>query len=204
MTDTTLSALRAFVAPRERIERCELCAAPIAGEHEHVFDPKAARLRCTCPACARLLSGTSGTALRRVDSFARRLDGLEIDDAAWAKLGVPVGLAFFSLRGPAFAVVASLPGRAGVVETAIPNELWWDLAEEHPALRVLVPEVEALLVRRTRDRREYFHASIDVCFRLAGLLRSGDGPLSGPEPSFVDDFFAELDAAARSPARSVA
>ncbi|HEX6273539.1 MAG TPA: DUF5947 family protein [Polyangiaceae bacterium] len=204
MTDTTLLTLRAFAAPRERIERCELCAAPIATEHEHVFDPKAARLRCTCGACARLLPGASGTALRRVDSFARRIFDLELDDAVWEKLGVPVGLAFFSLRGPTFAVVASLPGRAGIVESAIPRELWWDLAEEHAVLRSLVPEVEALLVRRTPGHSDYFHASIDICFRLAGCLRSDDGPLSGPEPALVSDFFAELDAAARGARRSVA
>ena len=193
MTDTTLATLRAFVAPRVRAERCELCSLSLPSEHEHVFDPKAARLRCACPACALLFSGASGDRPRRIDSFARRLTALELDDATWQKLGVPVGLAFFWLRGASLDAVASLPGRAGVVESVVPSPLWEALASEHPEVGALSPDVEALLVRRTPGHRDYFRASIDHCFRLAGLLRSKEGPLSGPEPALVDEFFAELD-----------
>jgi hypothetical protein len=194
MTDTVLATLRAFVAPRPLVERCELCSAPLAKEHEHVFDPKETRLRCACGPCALLFSGTSGDRPRRVESFAKRLVGFELDDAIWQKLGVPVGLAFFSLRGATREVVASLPGRAGVVETVVPSALWEALGQSDPDIAAVRPDVEALLVRRTPGRRDYFHTSIDHCFRLAGLLRSEPGPMSGPEPALVDRFFADLDA----------
>ena len=88
MTDTTLATLRAFVAPRVRSERCELCSLMLPAEHEHVFDPKAARLRCACPACALLFSGASDGRPRRIDSFARRLTELELDDVTWQKLSL--------------------------------------------------------------------------------------------------------------------
>ena len=203
MTEATLTLLRRFSAPRERVERCELCAAPLALAHDHVFDPKVARLRCACPPCALVLAGVDGDRPRRIDSFATRLGGLELDDVTWQRLGVPVGLAFFSRRGASNQTVASLPGRAGVVESPLPEALWNALGERHVVLRSLAPDVEALLVRRMPGHKDYFHTSIDHCFRLAGLIRAEPGPLSGPEPRVIDDFFAELDRIAGVSSRSV-
>jgi hypothetical protein len=203
VTDVTLASLRAFAATRERPPRCELCSTPLLPNHEHVLEPRATRLLCACSACARTLAGARIDRPRRIESFARRLRELELDDATWQKLGVPVGLAFFSLRGPAQDVVASLPGRAGIVETLVPPELWREALTEHPSLREFLPDVEALLVRRTTGKRDYFHVSIDHCFRLAGLLRSERWPISGPEPALVDRFFDELDATEHASRRSL-
>ena len=204
MTDATLAMLRDFAAPRERVERCELCAAPLALEHDHVFDPKVARLRCACPPCALVLAGVDGHGPRRLDSFATRLVELDLDEVTWQRLGVPVGLAFFSRRGASNEAIASLPGRAGIVESSLPEALWQVLGEKNPVMRTLAPDVEALLVRRTPGHADYFHTSIDHCFRLAGLIRVEKGPLSGPEPRVIDDFFADLDRIASASPRSVA
>lgn len=203
MTDGTLASLRAFAATRERPPRCELCSTPLSPNHEHVLEPQAARLLCACSACARTLAGTRADRPRRIESFVRRLSELELDDATWQKLGVPVGLAFFSLRGPSQDVVASLPGRAGIVETLVPPALWREAVTQHPSLQGFLPDVEAFLVRRTSAKRDYFRASIDHCFRLAGLLRSERWPISGPEPALVNQFFDDLDAAERTSRRSL-
>jgi Family of unknown function (DUF5947) len=191
MTSGALSSLRAFARPRVRIERCELCAAPIAAEHEHLVDPGVARIRCACAPCALLFS-LSAEGLRRIDSFATRLEEPTLDDATWSALGVPVGLAFFCRNPGASGVTARLPGRAGVVEREVPADVWDELARRRPELATLRPEVDALLVRRTGKLRDYFITSIDHCYRLAGLLRSAGAPLSGPDPEVVDAFFSEL------------
>jgi hypothetical protein len=132
---------------------------------------------------------------RRIETFARRLVKFELDKATWHRLGVPVGLAYFSLRGASPEVVASFPGRAGVVQAGVPSALWRALSETHAVLAALSPEVEALLVRRTPGRRDYFHVSIDHCFRLTELLRSDRSHDNGPENELLDGFFAELDEA---------
>jgi hypothetical protein len=85
-----------------------------------------------------------------------------------AAAGVPVGLAFFSRRAASNQAVASLPGRAGVVESSLPEALWNALGERHAVLRSLAPDVEALLVRRMPGHKDYFHTSIDHCFDSPG------------------------------------
>jgi hypothetical protein len=199
VTDAALASLRAFTARRPVTERCEFCATPIPRDHDHVLHPKSALLRCACPACAGFFARVSADRPRRIETFAKRLLKFELDKATWQRLGVPVGLAYFALRGASPEIVASFPGRAGVVQAAVPGALWRALSETHSVLAALSPEVEALLVRRTPGRRDYFHVSIDHCFRLTELLRSARALSTGPETEFLDGFFAELDQASTRP-----
>ncbi len=62
-----------------------------------------------------------------------------------------------------------------------------------------MPDVEALLVNRVGDRRDYFIAPIDSCYELVGLLRVHWRGLSGGTEVWerVAGFFDELRAAAR-------
>ena len=199
MTHAALASLRAFTSPRLLADRCEFCTAPISRNHEHVLHPKSSLLRCACPACAEFFARLSADRPRRLETFARRLPKFELDKVTWHRLGVPIGLAYFSLRGASPEVVASFPGRSGVVQAAVPSALWRVLGETHAVLAALSPEVEALLVRRTSERRDYFHVSIDHCFRLTDLLRSNQAKSTGPENELLDDFFAELDQASMQP-----
>lgn len=200
MTDAALASLRAFTARRSVAERCEFCAAPIPRDHDHVLHPKSSLLRCACAACAGFFARVSADRPRRIETFAKRLLKFDLAKPTWHRLGVPVGLAYFSLRGESPEAVASFPGRAGVVQAGVPNALWQALTETHTVLAALSPEVEALLVRRTPGRRDYFHVSIDHCFRLSELLRSERAKSVGPENELLDDFFEELDRISTRPA----
>jgi len=195
MSNAVLTKLRAFVTGTA-VEECELCAQIITVEHEHLLEPEARRVLCACADCARLFlqeQQRQGARYVRVERRAARLSAVDVDDAAWSELGVPVGLAFFTMRSRTGEVVATFPGRAGLIEAFVPLRAWSDLEHRYPAIKAILPEVEAFLVRRTSRHRDYFQVSIDHCYELSGLLRSSEAPLSSPELSVVQSFFARLD-----------
>ena len=194
MTNAVMAKLRAFVT-RSSVEECELCADAISVEHEHLLEPDARRVFCACGACARLLSQEQqrqGARYLRVERRAARLDELHIDDGTWADLGVPVGLVFFTTRSRTGEVVATFPGRAGIIESFAPLKVWSELERRFPVLKGILPDVEALLVRRSSRHQDYLQVSIDHCYELSGLLRSSDAPLSSPELAVVQAFFERL------------
>ncbi len=195
MTNAVMAKLRAFVTGTP-IEECELCAEAISVEHEHLLEPDARRVFCACGACAQLFSQEQqrqGARYLRVQRRAARLHELDIDEPTWADLGVPVGLAFFTTRSKSGEVVATFPGRAGIIEAFVPLKAWSDLERRFPALKGILPDVEALLVRRSLRHQDYLQVSIDHCYELSGLLRSSDAPLSSPELGVVQSFFARFD-----------
>jgi hypothetical protein len=181
-----LAALRAFARPRPEVERCDLCAQPLAERHEHLLDPAKRDLRCACTACA-LLFPSENRGWKRVPPRAARFDSSRIDDAAWAALGLPIGLAFLvKTSAPAPRLVAHYPSPAGATESQL------DL-EAAPFLD-LEPDIEALLVNRTGARRDAFIVSIDRCFALVGLIRRTWRGFSGGEDAraSIDRFFDDL------------
>lgn len=198
MPNAVLAKLRAFVTGSS-IEECELCAGAISGEHEHLLEPDARRVFCACPSCAALLSQKregQGARYLRVQRRAARLVGLAIDDASWSDLSVPVGLAYFTMRSRTGEVVATFPGRSGIIESFVPLKAWSALERRFPVLKGVLPDVEALLVRRTARHQDYFQASVDHCYELSGLLREAEAPLSSLELGPVQSFFERLDAEA--------
>jgi len=195
MTNAVLAKLRAFVSGTP-VEECELCAEAISAEHEHLLEPDARRVFCACGACAQLFveeHRQKGARYLRVDRRASRLAELEFDDGVWAELSVPVGLAFFTMRSRTGEVVATFPGRAGLIESFVPLKAYSELERRFPVLKGILPDVEALLVRRSLRHQDYFRVSIDHCYELAGLLRGADAPLSSPELAVVQAFFTRLD-----------
>jgi hypothetical protein len=195
MTNAVLAKLRAFVTGPP-VEECELCAEAISAEHEHLLEPDARRVLCACIACAQLLAHAEqrqGARYLRIARRAVRLHDLDIDDGTWAELGVPVGLAFFTTKSRTGEVVATFPGRAGIIESFVPLKAWSELERRLPVLKRILPDVEALLVRRTLRHQDYLQVSIDHCYELSGLLRSSDAPLSSPELPLVQSFFTGLD-----------
>lgn len=195
MTSAVLGKLRALVTGT-LMEECELCAQALGAEHEHLLEHGARRVLCTCQSCANLYAREEDRPrphYLRVERRASRLRELEIDDEIWANLGVPGGLAFFTTRSPSAEVVATFPGRAGIIEAFVPLKAWSELERRFSVLRHMRPDVEALLVRRSARHRDYFLVSIDYGFELCGLLRGSVAPLSSPELSTVQRFFEHLD-----------
>jgi hypothetical protein len=195
MPNAVLAKLRALVTGRP-VEECELCARTISAEHEHVLEADARRVFCACQSCAKVFAEEQprrGARYLRVERRATRLSELELGDVAWADMGIPAGLAFFTVRSRTAEVVATFPGRAGLIEAFVPSKAWTELERRFPVVREIRPEVEALLVRRTLRHHDYFHVSVDHCYELAGLLRDSEALPSPAELPLVQAFFTRLD-----------
>lgn len=189
-----LAGLRRMVQPRPAEERCELCSAAVPEQHQHLVDPEKRRLVCACDACAILFDHSGVTRYRRVPRDVRELPGLQIDDALWNSLGVPIGLVFFFRSSASGAVLAVYPSPGGPAEVVIEADVWSEIASLHPSLGALTDDVEALLANRMKGARDYYIVPIDVCYQLAGLIRRHWAGLSGGDRLWeqIDRFFQGL------------
>lgn len=161
-------------------ERCELCGEPIDGEHGHLVDLQVRQLLCACRGCHLLFApeGAGGGRYRAVPSRYLALDGLELTPEQWDALQIPVSVAFFFVNSSLQRVAAFYPGPAGATESLLALDSWDSIAVSHPALQAMLPDVEALLVRRAapggaggqRDSECYI-VPIDACYELVGQLR---------------------------------
>jgi Family of unknown function (DUF5947) len=176
---TALASLRRFMQPRATLERCELCAAGLAAEHDHLVEPASRRLLCACEACAILFSDAGAAKYRRVPRGVQLLADFRLTDLQWEALQLPINLAFFLHSSPLGRVVALYPSPAGATEALPPPEDWRALAEDNPVLHDFEPDVEALLVNHLGPAPEYYRLGIDKCYELVGLIRSRWRGLSG-------------------------
>ena len=182
-----------IAGPRPDVERCDGCGVELPAEHDHLAEPDARALRCACTACAMTLAGPTGARLKRVRRRVQRLLDGRISAPTWAALGVPVGLAFFVRRSSG--VVALYPSPAGLLEADVTPAAWDAVTTEHPSLADLEDDVEALLVHRLHGADAAYRVSVDLCYRLAGLVRLhwrglGVGATLGLQ---ICTFFDELD-----------
>lgn len=186
------------------LDRCGLCAQPILDEHRHVIDLDTSMLHCACQACSLLFDheAAGGDHYALVPDRRQRIDPFDLDDTAWSRLGVPVGLAYFVQRsapprdsaGRGSAVAVVYPGPAGTVESDVDLQLWDGVVERNPVLAELAPAVEGLLVRRYGPHHDHWLVPISDCYRLAATLRAHWHGLSGGDEVWpaVDRFFAGL------------
>ena len=191
---TPFATLRRFVRPRAAVERCELCSAELAPDHEHLVEPQTRQLLCACQACAVLFSGQAETKYRRVPRRVRALPDFHLTDAQWDALLIPIGMAFFFHGTAAGKTVALYPSPAGATESLLDLESWDELVRDNPVLKEMEPDTEALLVNRVREAREYYIVPIDECYKLVGLIRANWHGLSGGAAVWeeIGRFFAEL------------
>jgi hypothetical protein len=196
-----IATLRRFARPRAPQERCELCSAALASEHQHLLDPAARQLLCTCDACAILFSETAATKYRRVPRRIESWPDFAITDDQWEALGIPIGLAFFHRATPDGHVMAIYPSPAGGTESLLQEECWEMLCDQNPALRTLAPDVEALLVNRVSGARGYYRIPIDQCYKLVGMIRTHWRGLSGGKDVWerIKEFFVDLESRAVRP-----
>ena len=190
------SAVREPAPPSAPAEQCDLCAAPVPPGHRHLVDLSDRRILCTCRACALLFDSKAagGGRLRLLPTRRRRLDPFELDDAAWARLRLPVDMAFFFHSTPAERVSAFYPSPAGPTECLLELDAWTELERANPVLAEMEPDVEALLVSRARDMREHWLVPIDDCYELVGLIRSRWRGFGGGEEVWtaIRGFFDDL------------
>jgi Family of unknown function (DUF5947) len=195
-----LAGLKRFFdkRPRRRSEEtCEFCDVELGGEHSHVVNVSTRSLMCVCRACYLLFTheGSAGGRYRPVPDRYFTVDtGGAAKNQAWEALQIPVGVAFFFFNSSLGRVAAFYPSPAGATESLLPLDTWADIVRVHPFLAELAPDVEALLVRRTRDQAEAFIVPIDACYELVGRIRRHwRGFDGGPEArEQLDEFFSRL------------
>jgi hypothetical protein len=175
-------------------ERCDLCAEPLPPEHRHLLDLGSGQPQCACRACAILFDRgqAGGDHYRLIPERRVCLPALADEDRLWAALGIPVNLAFIT-RGAGH-VVARYPSPVGLTTAAPAPDAWEQVAAANPALADLEPDVEALLVNRTRGARERWIVPLDDCFRLAAALREHWRGFQGGDAVWeaIAGFFVDL------------
>jgi hypothetical protein len=163
-------------------------------------EPASRQLICSCDACSILFSGQQSARYRRVPKDIESLLDFQLTDAQWEDLRLPINLAFFLTSTTAGRVLAFYPSPAGATESLLELEAWQGLVAENPILGKLEPDVEALLVNRMNNDREYYRAPIDECYKLVGLIRGNWRGLSGGSEVWeeVAQFFTSLKKRSRS------
>lgn len=154
---------------------CERCGAPLAESHRHCVDVDTRRLSCTCRACW-LLAGADQRrpAVRAVPDRYLQGPTLRLTDAQWDALQIPVGIAFFMFNSVLARTIAFYPSPAGATESALTLDAWASVVARNPWVRTAQADVEAVLVRRTRDAGDgcaCFVVPIDACYDLVGRIR---------------------------------
>ncbi|MGH9945596.1 MAG: DUF5947 family protein [Pyrinomonadaceae bacterium] len=193
--DDPFNVLKRFVRSRSAaVERCDLCAKDIWPEHPHLLEPANRQIHCSCDECAILFSNQGDFRYKRIPRDVRHLSDFRMTDLQWESLMLPIQLAFFFHSTPDERLIALYPSPAGAMESTLSLESWDDIVAENPLLGDLEADVEALLVNRVGQKREYFIAPIDKCYELVGLIRSKWHGLSGGTETWsaIDGFFGEL------------
>jgi hypothetical protein len=181
-------------------ERCEMCAEPIADEHQHVVNVEGRQLMCTCRGCYLLFSDSHAQLkYRAVPDRYLRFPDFALDRREWGSLQIPVGLAFFFHNSALGQTVAFYPGPAGATESELDLEIWNTITAADPRLSMAANDVEALLVRVPEDidqPAECYLVPIDACYEFVGRLRSLWRGFDGGQDvrEFVDEFFARINA----------
>lgn len=193
-SDTSFAVLRRFVRQRAAVERCELCSAELATDHEHLVEPSTRHLLCACQACSILFSGKANTRYRRAPRLIRYLSNFQLTDAQWDGLLIPISMAFFFNNSVTDKVIALYPSPAGATESLLDFESWNEILERNPVLKEMETDTEALLINRVRGASEYYLLPIDECYKLVGLIRTHWHGLSGGTQMWeaIGSFFAEL------------
>ncbi|MEU9127953.1 DUF5947 family protein [Kitasatospora sp. NPDC048540] len=166
--------LRRFRAPAPpQPERCELCTAVLAERHRHLVRTASRTLTCACVPCALLFEqpGAGRGGYRAVPDRYLSDPGHALDAAAWERLQIPVGTAFFFRNAELDRLVALYPSPAGATESELDPAAWQAVLGSSPLAALLQPDVEALLVHRSEERSECFLVPVDVCYELVGRMR---------------------------------
>jgi hypothetical protein len=177
-------------------ERCDFCATPLGPEHSHLIELAARRIVCACRPCAIVFEpeGAAQGKYRAVPTRYREIESMAIDNLAWEELQFPIGLAFFFYNSLEKRMVAFYPSPAGAIESLLPLDTWERIAAPHPEIAALLPDVEAIVIRRMPDASAAFVVPIDAAYELVGLIRTAWKGFDGGQEARakIDAFFEKL------------
>ncbi len=170
---STLQRITSRRPPPDPGEKCEMCAEPIAEEHQHVVDLTTRSLMCTCRGCYLLFSDHhANLRFRAIPDRYLSFSDFAFTEGDWESLQIPVGLVFCFHHSDLGHMVSFYPGPAGATESELPMDAWDDVMARNPELSGLLPDVEALLLRRGEDGTFSAHlVPIDACYELVGTMR---------------------------------
>jgi hypothetical protein len=190
--------------PPSDVETCDMCGEPVADGHRHVVDLRSRALMCTCRACFLLFSDPAAEQrYRAIPDRYLSFPRFTLDQARWDELQIPVGLVFLFTNSTVDRTVAFYPGPAGATESELPLDAWEAIVAANPDLRVLAPDVEALLIRGPgglfgRDPAGFdcHLVPVDACYELVGLLRRAWRGFDGGQEArtVLSTFFATVTA----------
>lgn len=199
---TSLSALRRFAQQAQQTveqagepaeERCELCSQPIAPRHRHLLEVASRELLCVCLPCSILFDRRQASLgqYRLIPQRRLYLEDFRLADHLWASLRIPVDVAYFVENSSEGHVVAYYPSPLGPTESALRLSAWQQIVDDNPQLEDMAPDVEALLVDRTRGARDHYLAPITDCYRLAAILRTHWRGINGGDEVWdkIEEFF---------------
>jgi hypothetical protein len=197
-------AKEAGAAREAELERCELCSEPVPPTHRHLLDLDSREVMCACRACTILFDRreAGGAHYRLIGDRRLVLEDFRLDDVTWARLRIPVDMAFFFHHSEAGRVMAFYPSPMGPTESQLELDTWDELVAANPVLATLEPDVEALLVNRARGVRQYLIVPIDDCYALVGVIRTGWRGLTGGKEVWerIGSFFEDLNRRAKEAA----
>ncbi|TCC04448.1 hypothetical protein E0H45_31925 [Kribbella soli] len=173
-----------------------MCAVPIGPQHSHLADIQDHRLLCACRACYLLFTdgGASHGHYRVVPENYRSNADFTLSPAQWDAMGIPVNLAFLFYQSDQGRYVAFYPSPGGATESLLDLAGWNEVVAGDPQLQKLVPDVEAVLLRRIDDTFECHLVPIDACYELVGIVRQYWEGFAGGEEVWqrIDAFFAGI------------
>lgn len=206
-----LATLRRITSTRPTLvpgEHCEMCAQPVADEHQHVVDLDSRSLMCVCRACYLLFTDQQAALrYRAVPDRYLSFPGFSFGRAEWEDLQIPVGLAFLFRNSVQKRIVAFYPSPAGATESELSMADWDRIVAANPRLDVLLPDVEALLIRARPDGQpdavpdgrgsttySCHLVPIDACYELVGTMRKTWRGFDGGQEAraAMEAFFANV------------
>jgi hypothetical protein len=198
--NSVFTTLRRLAKDPKANEQCEFCSIALDFNHRHVLEIATRKIICACDPCGLLFEKVIG-GRKLVPSDNYSLPDFQITDEQWETLALPIGLAFFYSSSVARRIVAMYPSPAGATESLLPLRSWETLRNANPILAIIEPDVEALLVNRLGEVREYYIAPIDTCYELVGLIRLHWKGFSGGDLVFhkLAEFFDKVRESARLP-----
>jgi len=173
--------------PQPAGERCEMCAEPIADEHQHVVNVAGRQLMCVCRGCYLLFSDTSAELrYRAIPDRYLAFPDFALDRREWEALQIPLGR-----------TVAFYPGPAGATESELDLAAWNNIRDADPRVDVLADDTEALIVRVPEQETaapQCYLVPIDACYEFVGRLRLLWHGFDGGQQvrEFIDDFFERV------------